>query len=354
MAKRKRLIASLDQIRARLADAPRALAFHPGGDFVTWKAQFKAKILELLGPFPDPVPLNAEVVEEVVVDDFEDAGIPAFTQQKVVFDSEPYASVVAYLLIPQCADGRERRPAILNAHGHGSGKSEMVGLDPKCYLPGSDAPTISAAALHLVKTGFVVLAPDWRPFGERSLDSVFARAGRDPCNVTYMSFGYFGVNLLALNIWDAQRSLDYLEKLPFIDPDRIGMVGLSYGGTLTTYATALDDRVKAAVVSGYCSTLNDAMSLRGKGNYCGSQYLPGLLQWGDIPDVVGLIAPRPLLIESGSLDDCFVIEDTNLAYEELQEIYAAAGATDKLERDIADVPHQYIFHKLVPFLQNYL
>jgi hypothetical protein len=354
MASQNRLIRALDQIRARLAEAPRALAYHEGDDFETWKAQFKAKILDLLGTFPDSVPLNPEVIEEVVVDDFADAGIPAFTQQKLVYDSELYASVVAYLLVPRDIEPGERRPAILNAHGHGSGKSEMVGLDPKCYAPGSDAPTVSAAALHLVKEGFVVLVPDWRPFGERLLDPDFARAGRDPCNVAYMGFGYFGYNLLALNIWDARRSLDLLETLPFVDSSRIGMVGLSYGGTMTTFVTALDERIKAAVVSGYCSTLNDALSLRSKGNYCGSQYLPGLLQWGDIPDVLGLIAPRPLLIESGSLDDCFIIEDTTRAYNHLREIYAAAGAIDNLDRDIAEVPHQYVFHKLVPFLQNHL
>jgi hypothetical protein len=98
------------------------------------------------------------------------------------------------------------------------------------------------------------------------------------------------------------------------------MVGKSYGGTMTTYTAALDDRIKAACVSGYLSTLDDAMSRRGLGNYCGAQYLPGLLEWGDIPDVVGLIAPRPLLIEAGERDTCFVFPDTTKAYERLAKI----------------------------------
>ncbi len=354
MQSQKRLLRVFDQFTARLADAPRKLTFKRGIDFNNWQGQFKAKILELLGPMPKSVPLKMEVVEDERVTELSDYGIPPFRQQHIVFDSEPYASVPAYLLIPDDLKPGERRPAILNAHGHGPGKSLLVGLAPKSFKPNSDQLSNEAAALFLVKEGYVVLAPDWRPFGERALDAKYCRQGRDACNVTAMSFEYFGYTLLALNIWDARRSIDLLQSLPFVDPDRMGMTGLSYGGTMTTYTTALDSRIKAAVVSGYLSTLDDAMSMRGLGNYCGSQYLPGLLNWGDIPDVVGLIAPRPLLIESGTKDDCFIFDDTTRAYEKLRTIYAAAGALEKLDRDVAEVPHSYILKKMMPFFKKYL
>ncbi len=354
MGSQKRLLGVLDQFTARLAKAPRKLTFRKGLDFRKWQGEFKAKILELLGPMPESVPLNVQVLAEERVTELGDYGIPPFRQQHIVFDSEPYASVPAYLLIPDDMKPGERRPAILNAHGHGPGKSLLVGLAPKSFEPDSDRLSNEAAALFLVKQGYVVLAPDWRPFGERALDAKYCRQGRDACNVTAMSFEYFGFTLLALNIWDARRSIDLLQSLPFVDPNRIGMTGLSYGGTMTTYMTALDARIKAAVVSGYLSTLNDAMSMRGIGNYCGAQYLPGLLNWGDIPDVFGLIAPRPLLIESGTKDDCFVFDDTTPAYEKLKVIYAAAGASDKLDRDVADLPHIYILNKMIPFFRKYL
>jgi len=62
----------------------------------------------------------------------------------------------------------------------------------------------------------------------------------------------------------------------------------------------------------------DSLTDRGKGNTCGNQYSPSLLRYGDIPDVAGLIAPRPLLVEMGEKDECFVIEDAARAYEHVQ------------------------------------
>ena len=102
------------------------------------------------------------------------------------------------------------------------------------------------------------------------------------------------------------------------------------------------------------TTQNDAFSMRGLGNYCGSQYLPGLLEWGDIPDVVGCIAPKPLLIEAGTKDLCFVYEDTTIAFNQLKKIYEAAGAIDNLDRDVAKVEHNYIFNKALKFFEKNL
>lgn len=345
-------------MRARYEHAPKRLSFVDGTAFDAWKARFKQKVVELIGPFPEIVPLNIEVLEELIIDDFIDAGIEPFFQRKIIFDTEPFGSCVAYLLVPSGIKQGERRPGIVCAHGHGSGKQQMIGFDPTTWQAKNGSPpglpNFEAAALHLVKIGYVVIAPDWRAFGERALDPVYTRPGRDPCNVLHMSFGYFGFTLLGLNVWDAMRSIDVLQSLPEVDPARIGMMGKSYGGTMTTYTTALDDRIKAACISGYLSTLDDAMSRRALGNYCGAQYLPGLLEWGDIPDVVGLIAPRPLLIEAGKRDTCFVFPDTTKAYDQLARIYAAAGHLECLDRDVADVEHESIFNKLPGFFARHL
>ncbi|MBD3350707.1 MAG: acetylxylan esterase [Candidatus Lokiarchaeota archaeon] len=350
----KRLISVFAQFRARLKDAPRKLTFRQGSDFTKWKKEFRRKVLELLGRFPKRVPLNIEILEEEIIDDFVGEGVPIYKQQKIVYNTEPYASCVAYLLIPEDIKKNEKRPAILSAHGHGSGKNKLIGWDPVTFNPGNDLPNYEAAAIHFVREGYIVIVPDWRPFGERKLNDAYTRPNRDPCNVTYMSFGYFGYNLLALNVWDAMRTIDVLETISSVDKKRIGMVGKSYGGTMTTYTAALDNRIKAAVISGYLSTLNDALSMRALGNYCGSQYLPGLLEWGDIPDIAGLIAPRPLLIEAGKKDECFVIDDATKAYKHLHRIYHAANASEKLSRDVADVEHSYIFKNLLPFLAQNL
>jgi hypothetical protein len=83
------------------------------------------------------------------------------------------------------------------------------------------------------------------------------------------------------------------------------------------------------------------MGMRGIGNFCGSQYMAGLKTIGNIADVAGLIAPKPLLIEMGKKDTCFVIEDCKKAYAHLKKIYTAANAVDKLDCDIHPGPHAW-------------
>ena len=112
-----------------------------------------------------------------------------------------------------------------------------------------------------------------------------------------------GMNPLAQNLWDLARALDVLEAHPLVDPARIGMVGLSYGGTVTLFLAALDERVAAAVVSGYFSSWAESHKM--PWNMCGSQVLPGMLGQLEHVDLGALVSPRALLVESGTHDDLF-------------------------------------------------
>ena len=90
-----------------------------------------------------------------------------------------------------------------------------------------------------------------------------------------------------------------------LDPSRLGMVGLSYGGTVTLFTAAIDSRVAAAVVSGYFSSWAESHKM--PWNMCGSQVLSGMLGRIEHEDLGALIAPRPLLIESGTEDLLFPV-----------------------------------------------
>jgi len=317
-------------------------------EWAVWREAFEGALRRLLGKFPPPVPLDAEVLER------EDLG--DYIREKVVYDTEKYASVPAYVLIPKDLKPGERRPGILAAHGHGRGKADVCGIaaTPEEYAERIE-PLHYDYARQFVRHGYVVIAPDWRGFGERSSPAEWARPGRDPCNVNYLACGYLGYHLLALQIWDGMRTLDYLQSRPEVDPDRLGIAGLSFGGTMTTYLAALEPRLKVACISGYLSTIKgDAMTMRGLGNFCGAQYMPGLLTIGDIPDVAGLIAPKPLLIEMGEQDTCFVIADMKAAYAHLERIYRAAGVPERLDVDIHPGPHAWSGRKAFDWFARWL
>ena len=249
------------------------------------------------GRFQSPCELDPEVIETV------DEG--AYLREKVLFNSERDMAVVAYVLVPKDMKPGERRPAILACHGHGHGKDDICGIDHGERRRVSTIASLNYDyARRFAQRGYVVIAPDWRGFGERSLGG--ERGGKDSCDLLFIKGMLLGVNLLTLNIWDAMCSLTYLESRPEVDPERIGIVGLSYGGTMALFTAALDERVKCAVVSGYLNSLG-SFAL-GLGNFCGVQIPAGLLKYGDLSDVGCLIAPRPLLIESGTQDPGFPIE----------------------------------------------
>ena len=79
---------------------------------------------------------------------------------------------------------------------------------------------------------------------------------------------------------------------------------------------------------------------RGNGNYCGVQYMPGLRRYGDIAEVAMLIAPRPLMIQIGEKDDCFVKDDAVKAARRVRRAYRVAGAGDRIEIDVFPGVHE--------------
>jgi hypothetical protein len=297
-----------------------------------WLERRRARLVELLGPMPDRVPLNLETLESVECD--------GYRRDKVVFDSEDTMSVPAYLLVP---DGRSQPgPAVLACHGHGPGKAQAVGLEFTA-APNSDY------ALQLVREGFVVLAPDLRCFGER-LD--WNPEDHYACDTNLVHAVMAGWNPLAQNIWDLQRSLDVLADHPLVDAGRIAMVGLSYGGTVTLFTAALDDRVAAAVVSGYFSSWAECHKV--PWNMCGSQVAFGMLGRLEHEDLGALIAPRPFLVETGTEDFLFPLAAASEAVRRTGTVYETHGAADRLVHDVFEGDHQWHGVQAVPFLRHWL
>jgi dienelactone hydrolase len=338
-----RLIDPLDGLLARArATASTAWSLpQTPEEWRDWRPRTVARLKEALGTWPERVPLAAEETDR------HDEG--DHWRVRVLYDSDAFSTVPAWLLLPKDIPTGERRPALLCAHGHGRGKDDPAGVvDPTLSAEERQRQEANISvhnydyARQFVRHGYVCLVPDWRGFGERRPPADWIRSRRDPCNVLYLAYGYFGFQLLALDLWDGMRGIDYLQSRPEVDPARLGCVGLSFGGTMTTYLTALDERIKAADIVCYLSTVrDDALGHRGLGNFCGSQFLRELLTFGDISTIASLIAPRPLLVEIGQRDDCFVVDDALRCYREVEQTYSAAGAGDRLSRDVFDGPHAF-------------
>jgi dienelactone hydrolase len=309
-----------------------------------WYKQAYPKYVELLGVFPDPVKLEAEVESSVVDGDL--------IRERVVFNCEAFMSVPCQVLRPKSMEADGSNPAILCSHGHGLyGKDVVAGIRSS---PGHVANIVEHNynyAEQMAKAGFLTIAPDLRGFGERA-DGSNPFPGRDACNINFLKGSMIGMYPLALNIWDMKCCIDYLETRPEVDAKRIGMMGLSQGGTMTTFTTAFEKRIKAADIIGYVNPWYGFGIQRA--NFCGSQIVPDIFRYFDTDDIAGLIAPRPLLLEMGIYDDCFQIQDLLKGYEGVKKIYQAAGCGELLWADIFPGPHGFAGNKAFEFFKKYL
>jgi dienelactone hydrolase len=212
--------------------------------------------------------------------------------------------------------------------------------------------------LQMAQKGFVTYAIDLLGFGERSSRNKphfhdQAIAGRDECNINYLCATLLGTTPLAINCHDNSAATDFVAKQPFVDGKHLGVMGLSQGGTMTTWMALTDNRFKAADIICYAGPFY-GIAYRTY-NVCGSQITPGLFDVVDTSQLQGLIAPRPLLVEYGVHDDCFHVDEAyGVHFKQLKKIYAAAKATDKLELDLHPNAHAWGANKSEAFFRKHL
>lgn len=308
-----------------------------------WRDELCCKAKASLGQMPKKVPLNPEIQAEWTED--------GLIKQTVVFDVEEDLSLKALVFRPENASGK--LPVILACHGHGPfGKDSVMGNDSTAERKENIALFNYDYGLKMAQAGYAVIAIDWRGFGERSDQYELSVDSRDPCNVNFVRAMLIGMTVLGMDVHDGMCALDYMCEQSFVDPERIGVMGLSFGGTMTTWMSICDERIKAADILCYSDRFADFAMARK--NTCGSQMSPGLFALCDVPDLHGLIAPRPLLIEIGSYDDCFFVNSAMSCFEEVKKIYSAAGVADKLELDLFDGGHAWGANKSIEFFAKYL
>jgi len=313
----------------------------------SWREQLLPAVKATLGRMPEKIPLNPEIQAEWMED--------ALLKQRVILDVEDGLAATAYVFRPTEVKGR--LPGILACHGHGPyGKESVMGNRASSEMAAGIEVHNYDYGLQMAKAGFAVIAIDWRGFGERDdrrkPNFLNNYGGRDPCNVMYLRATMLGMTVLGMDVHDGMCALDYLCQQDFVDPERIGVMGLSFGGTMTTWMSIVEPRIQASDIICYSDRFAD-FAIR-DGNFCGSQITPELYALCDVPDLHGLIAPRPLLVEIGSYDDCFLVDSAMSCFREVEKIYAAAGAADKLELDLFEGGHQWGGRKSIAFFEKYL
>ncbi len=273
-------------------------------------ADFRERLLAGLGgEWPEPCPLVPEVREVSQAE--------GFRIENVTYAVEPGERVPALLLVPDGVDAQQPAAAICVWHQHAGqwhwGKSEPAGLS------GNPMHHTGAA---LAREGYVVLCPDAIGFEER--EQGYKLKGRDLERFLFLRYVVEGKCMAWKNIHDMRRAVDYLDSRPEVQADHIGCYGHSMGSTHTWLVGPWEPRLKALV--GNCCLPTYAGIHEHEMLHCFPNFIPGIFQYGDTPDIAALIAPRALHLNFGEHDSGSPIEHVRQGVQVIQRAYESMHA----------------------------
>jgi dienelactone hydrolase len=307
-----------------------------------WQEDFGSKLQALLGPYRPPQKWRTTVRARADFDDHR--------REDLVLSAEGLPPLPVYLLLPRPKTAK-RRPGIIALHGHGAhGHHPIAGRDD---LPGVASAIKNANydyGRQLVRRGFAVACPCFTPFGER-LGKPDAIGKQDMCGDVFIRMQMLGKLLISENLRDALWALELLARHEEVDAGKLGCVGLSYGGRMTMLTTAVEPRIKAAVVSGALNVMQERIR---KPYGCGAQIIPGLLEFGDTPEIASLIAPRTCLWEVGSRDALAPAKWAEDALARIRRAYKALDAEDRVQVDRFEGGHVWHGEGAYPLLARVL
>lgn len=285
-------------------------------------AHIRAGMQQAMGPLPGVerwAPLDLFVVSE------EDAG--SYRRLKIRYTPEKGDRVPAWLLVPKDPTGTNRFPAMLCLH-----QTTPIGKDEPAGLGGS--PSLHYAH-ELAGRGYVCIVPDYPSFGEYPYD--FKVQGAGDASGTIKA------------VYNNQRAIDLLQSLPYVRPDRIGVIGHSLGGHNALFTAALDDRIKATVSSCGFTPFHDYYGGKVAG-WTSDRYMPRIRDvYGNNPDklpfdfyeVIAAIAPRGFFSCSPLHDSNFDIGGVRRAFEKVRPVYKRLEAESRLVLATPDAPHDF-------------
>jgi len=328
------------------ASAPRRLRFQARtrADADAWQRTLREKLVELLGGFPaERAPLRPSTIETRT--------FAQYRREKIVFDSRPGVSVLAYVLTPANI-GRAPAPVVICVPGHGRGVDDIVGIDERGHDRTDKAGYQHDFAIQAAEAGLAAVAIEPMGFGCRR-DALNAERGLGQKGCEPIAGGalMLGQTLIGWRVWDIMRTIDYIATRPDLDAARVGCMGISGGGTATLFAAALEPRIRAAMVSGYLNTFRDSV---GSLAHCVDNYVPGILNWAEMHDIAGLIAPRALFVESGERDRIFPVQASVESFRAVREIYRVFGAEDRIEQEVFPDEHAFWGRRGIPYVARHL
>lgn len=271
-----------------------------------------AKMKEACGPIPEkPCDLTPKIHGELKRD--------GYTIQKITYQTRPDVWVTASAYVPTVA-ANTKVPAVLVVHGH--------------WAWARRDPVVQSRSIGLAKLGFFVLAVDAFGAGERHTKPARGTYHGGLMGATLWPTGH---SLLGMQVYDNQRAVDYILSRPEVN-GKLGITGASGGGNQSMNSGALDDRFQAVVP--VCSVGSYQAYL--KAACCVCEVLPNALTFTDEGDVLGLVAPRALMVINAAKDAVqFSPKEAEPTIARAKNIYELLKQPTKIKHLTIDSGHDY-------------
>ncbi|GEM_PF-2313000 len=290
----------------------------------------RRRLIELLGGFPT-VKTALEARRESLGEN------ESYRTERVWLEALPGVEAYGILLTPKRAG---KHPALICQHGMGGSPAMATGVSERDdYMRRFGA--------QAAERGYVVFAPYIISDGAQR-----NRLHRKAISV--------GQTLQAIEQWKVMRVTDFLASLPEVDGARIGIYGISWGGRTALYQAAIDPRLAAAAISGY---FNQTTKKQFEPSPYSTAYIDTAEEYAFFPrfitefsdaDLASLVAPRPLFIESGTLDTAAYFKDSFIEFTRAQEIYRRLGLEDRIQFGLFRGAHLIHGTQAFAFLDKWL
>lgn len=244
---------------------------------------------------------------------------------------------LVYILEPKNA--KSKTNGVVALCGHGYGVRHILGISKKGkkkrfnYIDNYQ----NNFAVEMVKRGCTVIAPELFGFGEARLShDLWKPFYISSCDELSHHLLPYGLTTASLRVYQALVCAKILREMDTVDENKISLMGISGGGLTALYASVLDDRIYKTVICGYINTFKDSILSMW---HCPDNYIPHILEVGEIYDFACALAPKELFIESGKKDKLFPVKASELAHSRIKRVYSLMNAEDKLHIDVFPGKH---------------
>jgi dienelactone hydrolase len=267
----------------------------------------RQQLYSLLGDLPErKEPLFAKKLTEL------DQG--EYILEVLLLVGDGSEGIPAYFARPKDVSGK--LPVVLFNHSHGGnyhiGKTELI--------QSSDYLQKTSYAKQLTSMGYAVLCIDMLGFGERR--------GKAESEI-FKEMLWKGQVMWGMMIFDNIRALDYISTREDVDTARVATLGMSMGGLMAWWLSALDPRVKVCVDITAQVDAETLAANRGLDYHGFYSYVPSLLKYFRTSDIQKLILPRHHLSVVGNDDKLTPYAGLTIIDEELTKSYEEAGVAER-------------------------